>query len=109
MVTCFVHRSTRFGLLLPNVDVVVVVMVVVYLQRYCRLCVFVGTGIQLFCMLLLTIVFSMFGMLSPASRGSLVTAAIILFVFFGYVKHLCIYVTKLLAYMRVTKFPYRLL
>ena len=35
------------------------------------------------CLLLLFTVFAMFGMLSPASRGALMTAAIVLFMFMG--------------------------
>lgn len=42
-----------------------------------------ATGVQLFFMGLITILFSMFGMLSPANRGSLMTMAILLFIFFG--------------------------
>ncbi|XP_057312241.1 transmembrane 9 superfamily member 4-like isoform X1 [Hydractinia symbiolongicarpus] len=42
-----------------------------------------GSGVQLFCMVLITIVFAMLGMLSPASRGSLMTAIIFLYVFMG--------------------------
>ncbi|XP_064383438.1 transmembrane 9 superfamily member 4-like [Halichondria panicea] len=42
-----------------------------------------GSGIQIFCMVFIVIVFAMFGMLSPASRGSLMTAAIVLFMFMG--------------------------
>lgn len=68
-----------------------------------RLVVLYGTGIQLLCMAASSIVLvshltsrttcmanshlfvaqAMFGMLSPSSRGSLITAAILLFVFFG--------------------------
>ncbi|KAK7100214.1 transmembrane 9 superfamily member 4-like [Littorina saxatilis] len=43
----------------------------------------VGAGIQVFFMLLITIFFAMLGMLSPASRGSLMTAGIFLFMFMG--------------------------
>jgi len=43
----------------------------------------VGCGVQLFCMVLITIIFAMLGMLSPASRGSLMTAIIFLYVFMG--------------------------
>eukprot|EP00111_Clytia_hemisphaerica_P000381 TCONS_00001054-protein len=43
----------------------------------------VGSGVQVFCMVLITIVFAMLGMLSPASRGSLATAIIFLYVFMG--------------------------
>lgn len=45
--------------------------------------VFVGTGVQLFCMSLATLSFALLGLLSPANRGSLVTAFILLFVFMG--------------------------
>ncbi|KAL3196170.1 hypothetical protein MRX96_015576 [Rhipicephalus microplus] len=43
----------------------------------------VGSGIQIFFMMFITIVFAMLGMLSPASRGALMTAAIFLYVFMG--------------------------
>lgn len=43
----------------------------------------VGSGVQIFCMALITIVLAMFGMLSPASRGALMTAGILLYVFMG--------------------------
>lgn len=47
------------------------------------LSVFIGTGIQLCCMVLSTLVFSVLGLLSPSSRGSIVTGLILLFVFMG--------------------------
>ncbi|XP_071952458.1 transmembrane 9 superfamily member 4-like [Antedon mediterranea] len=43
----------------------------------------VGAGMQVFFMALITIVTAMFGMLSPSSRGSLLTASLFLFVFMG--------------------------
>ncbi|XP_063978955.1 transmembrane 9 superfamily member 4 [Diachasmimorpha longicaudata] len=43
----------------------------------------IGSGIQIFFMALITIFFAMLGMLSPASRGSLATCAIFLYVFSG--------------------------
>ncbi|XP_077302874.1 transmembrane 9 superfamily protein member 4 [Arctopsyche grandis] len=43
----------------------------------------VGSGIQIFFMALITIFFAMLGMLSPASRGALMTSAIFLYVFMG--------------------------
>ncbi|XP_012286833.1 transmembrane 9 superfamily member 4 isoform X2 [Orussus abietinus] len=43
----------------------------------------IGSGIQIFCMTLITIFFAMLGMLSPASRGALGTCAIFLYVFSG--------------------------
>lgn len=45
--------------------------------------VFIGTGVQLFSMSLATLTFALFGLLSPANRGSLITAFILLFVFMG--------------------------
>mmetsp|Transcript_738 Transcript_738/g.1274 ORF Transcript_738/g.1274 Transcript_738/m.1274 type:complete len:645 (+) Transcript_738:81-2015(+) len=45
--------------------------------------VFVGTGVQLCCMCVATLSFALLGLLSPANRGSLVTAFILLFVFMG--------------------------
>lgn len=47
------------------------------------LCMSTGTGIQLYCMLFVTILFAMFGMLSPANRGSLMTTAVFLYMFAG--------------------------
>jgi transmembrane 9 superfamily protein 2/4 len=46
-------------------------------------CVFVGTGFQLGLMSLATLSFALLGLLSPANRGSLGTAFILLFVFMG--------------------------
>nr|XP_022903969.1 transmembrane 9 superfamily member 4 [Onthophagus taurus] len=43
----------------------------------------IGSGIQIFLMALITLFFAMLGMLSPASRGALMTAAIFLYVFMG--------------------------
>jgi len=43
----------------------------------------IGSGIQIFSMLAITIFFAMLGMLSPASRGALLTAAIFLYEFMG--------------------------
>lgn len=43
----------------------------------------IGNGIQIFFMALITIFLSMLGMLSPSSRGALMTAAIFLYVFMG--------------------------
>jgi len=45
----------------------------------------IGSGIQIFFMLAITIFFAMLGMLSPASRGALLTAAIFLYEFMGLV------------------------
>jgi len=43
----------------------------------------IGTGIQIFFMAFITIFVAMLGMLSPSSRGALMRAAIMLFVFMG--------------------------
>uniref|UniRef100_A0AAQ4QH46 Transmembrane 9 superfamily member n=1 Tax=Gasterosteus aculeatus aculeatus TaxID=481459 RepID=A0AAQ4QH46_GASAC len=42
-----------------------------------------GSGIQLFCMILIVIFVAMLGMLSPSSRGALMTTACFLFIVFG--------------------------
>eukprot|EP00899_Mesostigma_viride_P019725 jgi/Mesvir1/27754/Mv07442-RA.1 len=47
------------------------------------LSVFAGTGVQLFGMTLITMVFALLGFLSPANRGGLMTAMLLLFVFMG--------------------------
>jgi len=47
------------------------------------LAVAVGTGVQLFTMTLATMVFAALGFLSPANRGGLMTAMLLLFVFSG--------------------------
>lgn len=54
-------------------------------QKPKLLAAFVGSGIQLFCVTFIVIVFAMLGMLSPASRGALMTAGIFLFMFMGLV------------------------
>ena len=46
----------------------------------------IGSGIQIFSMMAITIFFAMLGMLSPASRGALLTAAIFLFLHFANIK-----------------------
>jgi transmembrane 9 superfamily protein 2/4 len=43
----------------------------------------VGTGVQLICMALVTMIFAVLGFLSPANRGGLMTAMLLLFVFMG--------------------------
>jgi len=45
----------------------------------------IGSGIQIFSMMAITIFFAMLGMLSPASRGALLTASIFLYEFMGLV------------------------
>jgi len=47
------------------------------------LCAFIGSGVQIGLMAMITIVVAMFGMLSPSARGSLVTAGFFLFMFMG--------------------------
>ena len=47
------------------------------------LAVSVGTGVQLFSMTLVTMIFAVLGFLSPANRGGLMTAMLLLFVFMG--------------------------
>lgn len=47
------------------------------------LSVFLGSGIQVFCMTLVTLAFACLGFLSPANRGALMTCAMVLFVLLG--------------------------
>ncbi|XP_065575897.1 transmembrane 9 superfamily member 2-like isoform X2 [Artemia franciscana] len=47
------------------------------------LSVFVGSGVQVFLMTLVTLVFACLGFLSPANRGALMTCAMVLFVCMG--------------------------
>ncbi|EYU35328.1 hypothetical protein ABFS82_10G123500 [Erythranthe guttata] len=47
------------------------------------LCVYVGTGVQFFGMILVTIIFAALGFLSPSNRGGLMTAMLLLWVFMG--------------------------
>eukprot|EP00245_Coleochaete_scutata_P018807 TRINITY_DN9964_c0_g1_i1.p1 TRINITY_DN9964_c0_g1~~TRINITY_DN9964_c0_g1_i1.p1 ORF type:complete len:638 (-),score=89.32 TRINITY_DN9964_c0_g1_i1:722-2635(-) len=47
------------------------------------LCVYVGTGVQFFGMTLITMIFAVLGFLSPANRGGLMTAMLLLWVFMG--------------------------
>lgn len=47
------------------------------------LCVYVGTGVQCFGMVLVTIIFAALGFLSPSNRGGLMTAMLLLWVFMG--------------------------
>ncbi|XP_065176697.1 transmembrane 9 superfamily member 4-like [Sycon ciliatum] len=44
---------------------------------------FISTGVQLLAMFVITLVLALMGMLSPASRGALMSAAIFLFAFMG--------------------------
>ena len=44
---------------------------------------YVGTGVQLFGMSVVTMLFAVLGFLSPANRGGLMTAMLLLFVFMG--------------------------
>ncbi|XP_047256333.1 transmembrane 9 superfamily member 7-like isoform X2 [Capsicum annuum] len=47
------------------------------------LCVYVGTGVQIFAMTLVTMIFAVLGFLSPSNRGGLMTAMVLLWVFMG--------------------------
>ncbi|XP_048444420.1 transmembrane 9 superfamily member 8-like [Pyrus x bretschneideri] len=47
------------------------------------LCVYVGTGAQLFGMILVTMIFAVLGFLSPSNRGGLMTTMLLPFVFMG--------------------------
>ncbi|CAL5039664.1 unnamed protein product [Urochloa decumbens] len=47
------------------------------------LCVYVGTGVQLFGMLLVSLLFAMLGLLSHSNRGGLMTTIILIWVFMG--------------------------
>ncbi|KAE8700689.1 Transmembrane 9 superfamily member 10 [Hibiscus syriacus] len=50
---------------------------------YGLLCVYVGTGVQIFAMTLVTMMFALLGFLSPSNRGGLMTAMVLLWVFMG--------------------------
>ncbi|CAN1286635.1 Transmembrane 9 superfamily member 7 [Linum perenne] len=47
------------------------------------LCVYLGTGVQIFGMTLVTMIFALLGFLSPSNRGGLMTAMVLLWVFMG--------------------------
>ncbi|KAL0010696.1 hypothetical protein SO802_005804 [Lithocarpus litseifolius] len=47
------------------------------------LCVYAGTGIQFFGMIVVTMMFAVLGFLSPSNRGGLMTAMLLLWVFMG--------------------------
>lgn len=47
------------------------------------LCVYVGTGVQFFGMILVTMICALLGFLSPSNRGGLMTAMLLLWVFMG--------------------------
>ncbi|KAK8664373.1 hypothetical protein V6N13_084166 [Hibiscus sabdariffa] len=51
--------------------------------NYGLLCVYVGTGVQIFSMTLVTMIFALLGFLSPSNRGGLMTAMVLLWVFMG--------------------------
>jgi len=46
--------------------------------------IFVGTGVQVFFMVIFTLLFAVLGFLSPATRGSLMMALLLLYVFMGF-------------------------
>ncbi len=72
---------------------------------------FVGTGVQLGFMAVATLTFAILGLLSPANRGSLTTALIMLFVFMGthspYLTHSLTLLTHSLTHL-LTHSPYLL-
>lgn len=47
------------------------------------LSVLLGSGVQVFCMTLVTLAFACLGFLSPANRGALMTCAMVLYVLLG--------------------------
>ncbi|KAJ8775364.1 hypothetical protein K2173_023129 [Erythroxylum novogranatense] len=47
------------------------------------LCVYAGTGVQFFGMILVTMIFAVLGFLSPSNRGGLMTAMLLVWVFMG--------------------------
>ncbi|QCD99222.1 transmembrane 9 superfamily member 8-like [Vigna unguiculata] len=47
------------------------------------LCVYVGTGVQFFGMIVVTMMFAVLGFLSPSNRGGLMTVMLLLWVFMG--------------------------
>jgi len=47
------------------------------------LAVYIGSGVQVFSMVMVTIVFALLGFLSPSNRGALMTAMVLLFVLLG--------------------------
>ncbi|XP_050527570.1 transmembrane 9 superfamily member 2 [Daktulosphaira vitifoliae] len=52
-------------------------------RRGMLLSVFVGSGVQVLCMTVVTLAFACLGFLSPANRGSLMTCSLVLYVFLG--------------------------
>nr|VZI37163.1 unnamed protein product [Spirometra erinaceieuropaei] len=52
-------------------------------RRSALLAAFIGSGVQLLCMAFIVLFFAMLGMLSPASRGALLSAGIFTYVFCG--------------------------
>ncbi|EPS66356.1 hypothetical protein M569_08421, partial [Genlisea aurea] len=51
--------------------------------NYGLLCVYAGTGVQIFGMTLVTMIFALLGFLSPSNRGGLMSAMVLLWVFMG--------------------------
>ncbi|CAG2171155.1 unnamed protein product, partial [Oppiella nova] len=52
-------------------------------HRSMMLSVFIGSGVQVLCMTVITLFFACLGFLSPANRGALMTCALVLFVCLG--------------------------
>ncbi|KAL2480171.1 Transmembrane 9 superfamily member 7 [Abeliophyllum distichum] len=50
---------------------------------YSLLCVYVGTGVQVFGMTFVTMIFALLGFLSPSNRGGLMTIMVFLWIFMG--------------------------
>jgi transmembrane 9 superfamily member 2/4 len=53
------------------------------------LSVLVGSGVQIISMSVITLIFALLGFLSPANRGGLMTAMVVLYVLMGYVVEMC--------------------
>lgn len=52
-------------------------------QNASLLATYVGSGVQLLSMSMVTMIFALLGFLSPANRGGLMTAMLMMFVFMG--------------------------
>jgi len=52
-------------------------------RRASRLCMYCGSGVQIMGMVCATIIFAAFGFMSPASRGSLLTSMVVLYLLLG--------------------------
>ena len=81
MAIFFVHRAKVFY------NNIFLQMLTMFSFFFCiigmMLSVFVGSGVQVFIMTLITLIFACLGFLSPANRGALMTCALVLFVCLG--------------------------